>query len=185
MNTYYELDISNFEEIRTEIENFITKEIHPNPETSTAIFTNQEGYRNLPKLSKLIQNLKLKNVQFMLIAIQPGCEMTPHIDNGPGTSSVLLPIKNTKGSKTLFYSSSKEPEEKFDYNKNGERISWFGVDLESCVIIDEVELSKPIIINNRTIHNAINPANNGQRWSLALVIIDPEFEFFSLKGKKF
>jgi hypothetical protein len=185
MHTYYNLEISNYDEVRLEIEEFIELNIDPNPETSTAIFTNQESYEKLSKLSSFIKKLNIGKVHYMFIAIQPGCEMTPHIDSGPGPTSVLLPIKNTKGSKTIFYTSSKEPVKKTDYNKNGELISWLSVDTDDCTVIDEVELTTPIVINNRCIHNAINPADNGQRWSLSLVILDNNFDFFSLKGRKF
>lgn len=168
---YYELDISNFDELHNELETTIFENVFTE-ETTVHYFgnsTDPNPFDNLPGINKFRELLQLPaDTKFMVNCVLPFESTKPHIDNSDNPWAILFPIRNTKDTRLEYYVSSTEPVLKMYTNQTGQIVTTREIDIENLTLTHNLELSRPTIINNQRIHNAINP-NDTVRWSIALV----------------
>lgn len=170
-DNYYELDIHNFEELRVELETTIFKNVFVE-NTSVHFFGNSNNYNpfdTLPGITNFRKKLKLPTeTKFMVNCIKQHDSTKPHIDNSDNPWAILFPIRNTKNTRLEYYTSTTKPKLVSYINETGQTVTVWDVDKENLILTDSLELSRPTIINNQRIHNAINPVNS-VRWTVALV----------------
>ena len=168
---YYELNISNFDQLLSELQTTIFENITVE-DTTVYYFGNSNAanpFDTLPSILKLKEQLQLPaDTKFMVNCIGPHSNMDPHIDNSDNPWAILIPIKNTKNTRLEYYNTSTEPVLKTYTNKLGQLITTWEIDSKSLTITDSIELTRPTIINNQQIHAATNP-NDTARWTIALV----------------
>jgi hypothetical protein len=168
---YYELEIDNFDELHKELETTIFENIFIE-ENTVHFFGSLDStnpFNNLTNITKFREKLQLPlDTKFMVNCITENESTRPHIDNSDNPWAILFPIKNTKNTRLEFYVSSTPPVLKTYTNSLGEQRTVWDVNSDDLTVTDSIELSRPTIINNQRIHNAINP-NNTVRWSVALV----------------
>jgi hypothetical protein len=168
---YYELEIDNFDELHKELETTIFENIFIE-ENTVHFFGNLDStnpFNNLTNITKFREKLQLPlDTKFMVNCITENESTRPHIDNSVNPWAILFPIKNTKNTRLEFYVSSTPPVLQTYTNSLSEQRTVWVVNSDNLTVTDSIELSRPTIINNQRIHNAINP-NNTVRWSVALV----------------
>ena len=168
---FYELDISNFDELCKELETTIFKHVFVE-DTTVHFFGNSSDlnpFNELTGITKFREQLHLpKDTKFMVNCIAPNDVMNPHIDNSDNPWAILFPIRNTKNTKLNYYVSSTPPILRTYINTVGEHVTVMIIETEDLTLTHSIELTRPTIINNQRIHNATNP-NNTTRWTIALV----------------
>ena len=168
---YYELSIDNFDELHAELEKTIFENVFIE-DTTVHYFGNSDApnpFDKLPGITKFRQQLQLPDdTKFMVNCIAPFDSTKPHIDNSDNPWAVLFPIRNTKDTRLEYYVSSSAPVLKTYVNTLGQQVTTREIATENLTLTHSLELTRPTIINNQRIHDAINP-NNAVRWTIALV----------------
>jgi hypothetical protein len=98
-----------------------------------------------------------------------------HIDHGESTFSLNLPIKNCDNTFVNFYTSSVEPEKRF----NEANVPYYHIDAANSSLIDRIEMTQPYIINVKVPHNVVNPNRESRKTLLIRLKKECDAEYLS------
>ena len=189
-NYFYELQIDNFLEVRKELNSIIDQIDFP--DENILRFYKQTDNVNPFRENKLVREFtkKLnmpKNLNYMVNYVKSNTQMDVHVDDSDWPWCVLIPIRNTKGTKLEFYKSEKAAERKTAINTKGEEFSYLQIPTHNNKLsfIHELELLNPIAFNNQQPHN-VNNFTNKNRYTMQISCSNIEWnhmlakEFFVL-----
>lgn len=189
-NYFYELQIDNFLEVRKELNSIIDQIDFP--DENILRFYKQTDNVNPFRENKLVREFTKKlnmpeNLNYMVNYVKSNTQMDVHVDDSDWPWCVLIPIRNTKGTKLEFYKSEKAAERKTAINTKGEEFSYLQIPTHNnkLSLIHELELLNPIAFNNQQPHN-VNNFTNKNRYTMQISCSNIEWnhmlakEFFIL-----
>jgi len=189
-NYFYELQIDNFLEVRKELNSIIDQIDFP--DENILRFYKQTDNVNPFRENKLVREFTKKlnmpeNLNYMVNYVKSNTQMDVHVDDSDWPWCVLIPIRNTKGTKLEFYKSEKAAERKTAINTKGEEFSYLQIPMHNnkLSLIHELELLNPIAFNNQQPHN-VNNFTNKNRYTMQISCSNIEWnhmlakEFFIL-----
>lgn len=189
-NYFYELQIDNFLEVRKELNSIIDQIDFP--DENILRFYKQTDNVNPFRENKLVREFTKKlnmpeNLNYMVNYVKSNTQMDVHVDDSDWPWCVLIPIRNTKGTKLEFYKSEKAAERKTAINTKGEEFSYLQIPMHNnkLSLIHELELLNPIAFNNQQPHN-VNNFTNKNRYTMQISCSNIEWnhmlakEFFVL-----
>ena len=189
-NYFYELQIDNFLEVQKELNSIIDQIDFP--DENILRFYKQTDSVNPFRENKLVREFTKKlnmpeNLNYMVNYVKSNTQMDVHVDDSDWPWCVLIPIRNTKGTKLEFYKSEKAAERKTAINTKGEEFSYLQIPMHNnkLSLIHELELLNPIAFNNQQPHN-VNNFTNKNRYTMQISCSNIEWnhmlakEFFVL-----
>ena len=189
-NYFYELKIDNFLEVQKELNSIIDQIDFP--DENILRFYKQTDNVNPFRENKLVREFTKKlnmpeNLNYMVNYVKSNTQMDVHVDDSDWPWCVLIPIRNTKGTKLEFYKSEKAAERKTAINTKGEEFSYLQIPMHNnkLSLIHELELLNPIAFNNQQPHN-VNNFTNKNRYTMQISCSNIEWnhmlakEFFIL-----
>ena len=189
-NYFYELQIDNFLEVRKELNSIIDQIDFP--DENILRFYKQTDNVNPFRENKLVREFTKKlnmpeNLNYMVNYVKSNTQMDVHVDDSDWPWCVLIPIRNTKGTKLEFYKSEKAAERKTAINTKGEEFSYLQIPMHNnkLSLIHELELLNPIAFDNQQPHN-VNNFTNKNRYTMQISCSNIEWnhmlakEFFIL-----
>lgn len=189
-NYFYELQIDNFLEVQKELNSIIDQIDFP--DENILRFYKQTDNLNPFRENKLVREFTKKlnmpeNLNYMVNYVKSNTQMDVHVDDSDWPWCVLIPIRNTKGTKLEFYKSEKAAERKTAINTKGEEFSYLQIPMHNnkLSLIHELELLNPIAFNNQQPHN-VNNFTNKNRYTMQISCSNIEWnhmlakEFFVL-----
>jgi hypothetical protein len=164
MKDFYELNILNFESIKSEIDYMLNSD-NENYKTNVSYITPRHKFEELPNLQNMIEELGLHKykIRYLTVIVNPGEQLHPHIDGMEDSSmyvwNLLLPIKNTEHTTLSFYESDFKPQWIDVINEQGHHVPYWYIDPETCKEVSKINLSRPTFINSTRIHGVMNHTN--------------------------
>lgn len=132
-----------------------------------------DRFRQIPELQQELKRLGMFDYWIntgIVIAFERGLSI--HQDNGDPIYSLLIPIKNTTNTYTVFYKTNSQP---YKVTLDSGTSLW-RYHPEHCEEIQRFESTEPILINVKTPHNVVNHSLEQPRVLITLRL-SPEFIF--------
>ena len=156
MKLYQQIDIDNLKELQAAILSIIPDKRR----TETDLFYLPiSHYMMLPEFRKMIEQLDLSDHvgTIATIVVAPGVDAWPiHVDSGDMRWSLNIPIQHCEGTWTTWYETTKPP---VYMDRPGKDTGYYCYNLEDCRPIDQLEMTKPYIIDIHTPHGIVNPTD--------------------------
>lgn len=158
MKTGKQVHLDNFEIISSKIWTMIDQ-LQPLPADSYLFYADDRSspdfdrFRTIPELSDELKKLGWYDYWIntaIVVTYENG--LIIHQDYGTPNYSLLIPVRNTKDTYTVFYDTPGKPEK--HQLDDGTAFYWYPPD--QCVEIDRVESIAPTLINVKTPHGVIN-----------------------------
>jgi hypothetical protein len=159
------IDIHNYQQIQKELNDFVsTLEI----ENCNGVFANvgdinihEQVSRIIPLVSAIV-NLGLFRYWSYTVIVVSSYDIGIHRDEGL-CSTLLLPVRNTQGSKTTFYHTDEEPE--LRYQENG--IPYYYYHTNRFDPLYSIEIDSPTLMDVSVPHG-VTVGQNVPRVTLSL-----------------
>lgn len=164
MRTFKKLDIANFNQIQKHLNEFVsTLNLNKDGVHShiDGINIHEQVSKNIPLLTALVRIGLIKYWTYTVIIVASR-DLPAHRDEGL-IDTLLLPLKNTEGSLTTFYSTDEVPE--LRYQDNG--IPYYHYEKKQFHPICSVEVDAPMLMNVSVPHS-ITVGPNTPRVTLSL-----------------
>jgi len=136
----------------------------------TELFYIEDNLKKFLEIEELYANLKrldlidmVRSVAFYNVLPTDRDGTNVHVDSGIGSYSLNLPIMGCDGTFVNFYESNKPPMEKFTAGG----VPYYEFNPADCCLLDRAEMTAPLIINIKKIHNVVN-INTAPRITLLL-----------------
>ena len=154
MKLYQQIDIPNLSELQAAILSIIPAARR----TKTDLFYLPVAhYMILPEFREMLEHTKLSEnvLSIATVVVKPGLENWPiHVDHGDTPWSLNIPIQHCEGTWTTWYSTDQSPA----YTERpGKDTGYYRYNVEECKAIDQLEMTKPHIINIHVPHGIANP----------------------------
>jgi len=166
-NYFYELQVDNFLEVQKELNSIIDQIDFP--DQNILRFYRPTDDVNPFKENKLLREFTKKlnmpeNLNYMVNYVKSNGQMNVHVDDSDWPWCVLIPIRNTKGTRLEFYKSEKAGQRKTTVNAKGEEFSYVQIPMydNQLSLLHELELLNPIVFNNQQPHNVTNFTNKNR-----------------------
>lgn len=158
MKYYTQIPIIGLEKLQEEVLEII------GPHLEVSNFSNfsyqwSDQLKRLPTFVKNLMRLKWYNniTSVGIITMPPHSDLEIHHDTIGAKYSLNIPIQNTNGTYTLFYSTPGIPIERKHANVDS-RSYWY-YDDTICKEEAKIEMNQPYLIDVSFPHNAINPTD--------------------------
>lgn len=158
MKTAKRLQLDNFEIIANKAWEMISQ-LESLPTDSYLFYADDRSqpesdrFKTIPELSNNLKKLGWYDYWIntaIVFAYESGLSI--HQDHGTPNYSLLIPIRNTKDTYTVFYDTYGEPEKR--QLDNGGTFYWYPP--EQAKEIDRIESTSPTLINVKTPHGVLN-----------------------------
>lgn len=106
--------------------------------------------------------------------LHSGESLSIHKDPPRHKWSLLIPLRNTKQTETVFYETDHPPQVKSILKDDGKTITWDDYQKEMCNEICKVITDSPTFINTQKIHTANNLGSTTRE--VLIVRLDKDFE---------
>lgn len=172
MKDFYELNISNFEDIRSEIDLMLNSN-NTEYRTNVSYITPRQRFQKLPHLQNMLEEIGLTKykIRYLTVVVNPGEQLHPHIDGMEDSSfyvwNLLLPIKNTEHTTLSFYESDFKPQWVDVINEQGDHVPYWYIDPDTCTEVSNINLTRPTFMNSTRIHGVMNHTN-AQRQTISI-----------------
>lgn len=126
----------------------------------------------LLSIQKLLISLNLNTEHIISCSFticKPNENIPIHVDKGPYTLSINIPILNSKKTFVHFYESKEPP------NEISITTPYLSFKEDSCNLLETVETDSPYIINTKIIHKVVNDTKNDRL--MLLMRLNPNIEF--------
>ena len=110
-------------------------------------------------------NLKVKRAILLVIFDD---SITIHQDNNYSpVARINIPLLNCENTFTNFYTSSEDPETNNDFLPDT-GTPYIAYRTESCTLVDQIEVTTPVVMNVQSIHNVVTKNINRPRIMLSI-----------------
>lgn len=165
-------DVENHQAISDEVYDYVvnhTEILKP----KTPVFFNDINIlsmlRHTPLLINFLHEKFLEPKQIAVVVVPADMKPYLHVDTVDPYVRLLWPIKNCTGTKTKFYDIPREYLE-LDHDSQGSSNIYYNITKEQqWPLIDEVELSQPLIFDASVAH-AVHPAPNATEHRISFTI---------------
>lgn len=157
MKYYVSVPIKNLKTIQEKVFKYFPKEELFKKESLFYIPNNLNIFLSIPELKAELDKLNwtpyVFSIGFYIIGNTNGTHI--HLDSNTFTHSFNIPILNCENTFVNFYKTDKEPKKEV-YKLYDTLINYYRFDPADCVVVDQLEMLTPNVINVQEPHNVVN-----------------------------